>query len=165
MNTKTASTTGVNFWQAFRSTIRGIDAPQQLAWGLTIGLIAGVMPKFSAIPFLLLLFLVLSRANLATGIFGAIAGHFLGHFLMPMFDSAGYWCLTSPVLQTPLSSAHELPFVAWLCINNTIVAGSIFYSILALIPLYVLSRVLCGWLQPWLVLRWRNFTQTKTHHA
>jgi uncharacterized protein (TIGR03546 family) len=165
MKTQTTSKSGVNFWQAFRSTIRGIDAPQQLAWGLTIGLIVGVIPKFSAIPFLLLLFLVLSRANLATGILGAFTGHFLGHYLMPMFDSAGNWFLTRPFLQSILSSAHELPFIAWLRINNTVVAGSIVYSVLALIPLYFLSRGLCGWLQPQLVQRWRHIAQAKTHHA
>ena len=165
MKTQSSSNQSASFWHAFRSTIRGIDAPPQLAWGLTIGLIVGVMPKFSAIPFLLLLFLVLSRANLATGILGSLIGHFLGQVMIPLFEPAGFWFLTRPVLQSSFSSAHEFPYVAWLRINNTVVAGSLVYSVLALIPLYVLSKSLCGWLQPLLVQIWQRFAPTKTRHA
>lgn len=165
MSEKSATPEAPGFWAAMKSTIRGVDAPWQLAWGLCLGLAIGLIPKFSALPFLLAIVLVLSRANLLTGLIGMAMGILCLGGLQGSFDRWGWTCLNYQAAQPLLAWLQQQPLVPWLRINNTIVAGSLIALAISWLPLLVLAHAFFAWYHPHILARWRDFMAPETDPA
>jgi uncharacterized protein (TIGR03546 family) len=125
----------------FKTTINGINTPHQLALGVTIGAVIGMVPKDSAIPYLFALLLLLSRGNLLCGILSAVCFSFLSPILDPISHATGLKALTVTAWQPFLAEFVSRPFIPWLRIENTIVTGSLIISLLASLPLYAVSNI------------------------
>lgn len=106
------------------------QTPLQLAAGLTIGMIMGLTPWFSAHHLLLILVLILFNVNFAMAIFGMGVFGMVGYALDSVFHNFGYYLLH-------LESLHSL-YTDWFNsamiltrFNNTVLMGSFVAAILA----------------------------------
>jgi uncharacterized protein (TIGR03546 family) len=138
-------------WSLFQSTLRGIDTPNRLAWGYVLGLAIGMMPKSSLLVFVLFIILMLSRANLTSGIFGFCLGLLCLPLFTPVFRSIGLWAATMPELQPFWVELQRQPVIPWFSLNHTVVLGSLLVSLSAALPVFLFSRTFFKWFRPMLV--------------
>jgi uncharacterized protein (TIGR03546 family) len=115
--------------------------PGEIAHALCLGVLLGLMPKDNALWYILTVFFLFMRINrgvlvLIAALFTLIAPPF-----DPLLDSMGYAVLMFAPLVPVFRALLDIPFVAFTKINNTVVVGSIVASLIAYIPLYVLSRL------------------------
>ena len=125
--------------QALSGTVRGIDSSRQLALGVSIGMMIGFVPKDNLIFLALLVLLIVSGANLVTGVVSAIVGSLLSIQLYEVFHFAGTQILSTEFVSTLVGKALHIPLVAWTEIDNTYVCGSFFLGLALLVPVYVIS--------------------------
>lgn len=124
----------------FRSSIQGMDSPHQLAAGVALGLIIGLIPKDSLLPYIGVAILLASRANLLTAALAAVAGSLVSGLLAPSSHLLGGWILHLSFVQSQGASWLELPLVSWTRFNNTVVMGSLAIGLLAAVPIYLISK-------------------------
>ena len=128
-----------NLFYTFGRSVDGIDSPGQLALGVAIGCMIGFLPKDNLTFAGLLVFMILSGANLLTGaLAGTIASFFTGA-LQPAADSIGQQLLAHEYMVVPLAKFLQLPAAPWTRLDNTVVFGSLAVGILAFLPIYVTS--------------------------
>lgn len=131
----------VNSWKMFRSTIRGFDTSKQLAMGVTLGMLAGLIPKDSLFAYGFGCLLLLSTANLLTGGISIFCFSWIGALLDPMTHRLGNYVLTVDYFEPTLAKLNELPLVPWTRFENTVVTGNLLLGLIIAIPIYRLSLV------------------------
>lgn len=125
--------------QVIFNSIRGIDSSRQLALGISIGLLIGILPKDNLIFAGLLVFLVVSGANLVTGFVAAVVGSLVSIQIESLLHFAGQQILGTDFVSTLLAQLMGLPLVAWTDINNTVVCGGLFVGLALFVPVYFVS--------------------------
>lgn len=129
----------INYWSKFRSTIRGFDSSRQLALGVALGMVVGLVPKESLIPYALGCLLLLSTANLVTSAVSIFCFSWLGSLFDPISDRLGNYVLTFDLFEPTLAKLNELPIVPWTRFENTVVTGSLILGLILAIPVYRIS--------------------------
>lgn len=115
--------------------------PGEIAHAVCLALILGLMPKTNALFYILTVFCLFIRINKAAFILLTLLFSSFAYQADPLLHSLGYWFLTLPALTPTFAMLLELPFVGFTMFNNTIVAGSLIFGLIAYIPLYWLSRL------------------------
>ncbi len=128
--------------ESFRNSIRGVDSARQMAWGVTLGMMIGIVPKESAWCVLLAVVLILFHANLITGLVSAVAFSWVGPLLEPWSHRLGETILNHAAIESWLTAIFTLPGVPWLRMENTVVTGSFVIALAAALPLYRISYLL-----------------------
>ena len=126
-------------WNSFRSTLRGFDSPRQLALGITFGMLIGLVPKDSLVPYALGIIAMLSTSNLLCLALSAVAFSWISPILDPVSHQLGAWILTFGPFESSWSALYQLPIVPWTRFDNTVVTGSILLGLLLTIPTYTVS--------------------------
>ena len=129
-----------NPWQTFRGTIRGFDSPGQLALGATMGMLIGLLPKDSALPYVFALITLLSNGNLLCAAVSGVLFSCLGPTLDTITHPIGLYVLSSEVMQPTFAWLYELPFARWTRFENTVVMGSLLLGLVAALPLHLVSK-------------------------
>ncbi len=124
------------------------DSPRQLAWGIALGMLLGLVPKGNLTALVLAILLFSLRVNLALGLASAGVFCWAGMFLDPAAHKLGWRVLTFEPLQATFAWCYELPLIPWSGLNNTVVVGQLLLGVYALYPVYWLSRQFCH--------RWRD---------
>jgi uncharacterized protein (TIGR03546 family) len=127
--------------QSLFKTLHSDGTPGQVAAGLALGAILGLTPILNlhnALVFALILML-----NVSFG--GAMLGWALflpiGFLLDPLFDRIGRVLLLETEGLVPLWTAlANMPVVPLTNFNNTVVLGSVVFSVVAWIPVYLGAR-------------------------
>ena len=58
----------------------------------------------------------------------------------------GYWFLTLPKLEPVFANLLDIPFVGFTKFNNTIVSGSLLFSLLMYVPVFMITKACVkGW--------------------
>lgn len=114
--------------------------PGAIAHAVCMGAILGFMPKTNALWYILTVFFLFVRINKPALVLFTFLFSFAAPLADPLFDKLGYWFLTMPGLIPFFSKLVEIPFLNFTHFNATIVAGSLIFSIILYIPLYVLVR-------------------------
>jgi uncharacterized protein (TIGR03546 family) len=107
-----------------RKAIAGRRYPHQLAGGVALGVLLGIIPHGNLLALFVLCAVLCFRVNHAMLAVVAIAVSFAATRLDPYSHQVGEFCLTHPVGYELAASAWELPLVPWMNINNTVVLGS-----------------------------------------
>lgn len=128
-----------DIWDAFASSVKGFDSPRQLALGLTLGLIIGLVPKDSLIPYVVLIFALLTNANLLLLIVAGLTSSLISPLLDPISHGLGMWVLTFDPLESFWVWCCQLPVVPWTRLENTVVMGSLTLGLLVAIPIYIIG--------------------------
>jgi uncharacterized protein (TIGR03546 family) len=118
-----------------------VDAtPAQLAWGLSLGMLIGLVPKGNLIAVSLMTLLCALRVNFAAGTLGIFAFSWAGMYLDPFSHRLGHALLTHASLRPLWTALYDTNVVPWTAFNNTVVLGNTLIGLALLFPLYRLSR-------------------------
>lgn len=126
-------------WRSFRGTVRGFDSPHQIALGVALGMIVGLIPKDSLLPYAIAFLVVLTPANLLSVLFSAIAFSFVSPLLDAGSHPIGMWVLNHEAVAPTWIWLYELPLVPWTRIENTVVVGSLILGVIASPIVYAIS--------------------------
>lgn len=123
--------------KAFRDN----DSPRQLALGVALGMMVGLLPKDNLMAVGLGMILLASRANLASAALSAFAFSWIAAWADPLAHRVGYWLLTLKPLQGIYAGLYSLPLVPWTKFNNTVVSGNLVLGLLLAYPVYRISKL------------------------
>ena len=115
-------------------------SPRQLALGIALGVVIGLVPKANLVAVALVLMLFALRINLLAGLTTAIGFSWLSLLIDPVLDHLGRALLTLVPLQPLFAGIYELPYVPWTAFNNTVVMGALFVGLLQFYPTYRFAK-------------------------
>ena len=146
----------MRFFRPFRylaEVFLAADSPRQLAVGVMLGMMIGLVPKGNLIAMGLLVLLFAVKANLAAGTIAAVVFSWIGFLVDPISHRIGHALLGAAWLQPIWAWLYDLPLVPWTGFNNTVVFGSLILGICLGYPVYRVSKWLFEVYQPWIVER------------
>ena len=121
--------------------------PNSLALAICFAAIIGLTPLMSPHNLLFLFIILLFRIHLSTFIISLSGFSLLGLMLDPLFDDFGYYLLTLNSLTDFWSTIYNFSIGRLSLFNNTIIMGSLTFSLLLFLPLFITSK--------WLISRYR----------
>ena len=124
----------------FLKLLNSEQAPHQLSLGLSFAMFIGFTPTFSLHNLLVLFLLLMLRANISAFMLGWALFSLLGLLLDPLFHSIGHSLLHQADLQTMWTGMYNNSFWRLTNFNNTILLGSLLFSVVAFIPFFLLSN-------------------------
>jgi uncharacterized protein (TIGR03546 family) len=133
------------------------SSPRQLAWGLALGVLIGLVPKDNLTAAALMASVAALRVNLAAVTLTAFVCSWCGLLFDPLSHRLGYCLLTAGPLRPLWTWLYDLPLMPWTAFNNTVVLGSLLIGLLALYPTYRLSQPLAVRYAPVLSERLQRF--------
>ncbi len=123
-------------------------SPRQLALGLALGMLIGLVPKGNLTAAVLMVVLLGTQVNLGVGTLSALLFTWVGGLADPLTHRIGEALLTHPSLQPAWTFFHNLPLVPWTGLNNTVVLGNLLLGLWLFYPAYRLSEFVFGHYQP-----------------
>lgn len=133
-----------------------LDAtPAQLAWGFSLGMVIGLVPKGNLIAVCLMTMLCALRVNFAAGTMGIFVFTWAGMYLDPFSHRLGHVLLTHPALESLWTSLYDMNVVPWTAFNNTVVLGSTLIGLALLFPVYRLSHPIFAKVAP----KWAEYVR------
>ncbi len=126
-----------------------------LAASLTIGMIAGFVPKDNLLAIILGVLILALRFNLTMATASAAVFSGVAAMFDPVAEALGRAILTHHSLTTYWAWLYEVPLLPWTRFNNTIVMGSLLLGLALATPMYLASRHIivhyrprvCDWLK------------------
>jgi uncharacterized protein (TIGR03546 family) len=109
---------------------------QQIAWGLSFGLVLGFSPFLSLQTFLVLLICIFFRVQMGAAFLSGFFFSFLAASMDPWADSLGRWILEKPEWRGVFVQLYNMPLVPLTRFNNSIVMGSGALGFLASVPAF-----------------------------
>ncbi len=122
--------------------------PGQISMGFCFAMVAGLTPLLSLHNVIVLLLVLVLRVNLSAFLLGLAVFSGMAYLLDPVFEWNGTLILTASAFEGLWTSFYNTTIWRLARFNNTIVMGSVAFSLVLFVPLYVLSNSL--------VLRYRE---------
>ncbi len=117
-------------------------SPAQIAGGVALGAIVGLIPKLNLLAFVICLGILFVRVNLSMAFLAAALFAIIGSLTDPVVERFGYYLLTDiPSLTRFYTALYNMPLVPWTNFNNSLVLGNFVVGVLAFIPLFILTRI------------------------
>ena len=140
----------------------GNDSPRATAWGIALGMIAGLLPKGTLLAVGLGMLLCALRINLAAALLSAGLCSYLGFALDGFAHKLGAIALTWPAARATYQSLYEQPLGPWIGFNNTVALGQLLIGLYCFYPVYKAALALAtrwqprlnAWLLQYRVIRW-----------
>ena len=126
--------------------------PGQISLAFCFAMIAGLTPLYSLHNLLVLLIVLIIRVNLSAVILGLTFFTGIAYLLDPFFHWLGLGILNATALNGLWTSLYNITVFRLAKFNNSIVMGSLFFSLIAFVPFYVISNLL--------ILRYREHILT-----
>ena len=121
-------------------SLRDEESPHLLALGLTLGMVAGLVPKDNLTATVLATLLLTVRLHLGAAAAAALIFTWVGMLADPLAHRLGLALLTWKPAEVILSRLFDLPFVPWTNLNNTVVLGNLLLGLLLSWPMYWASK-------------------------
>jgi len=118
------------------------SAPGQVALAFALAVIAGLTPLFSLHNLLVLLLAFIIRVNLSAFFLGVAFFSGVAYLTDPWAIRLGESVLQQPALIGLWTEWYQSDFWRLTAFNNTLVMGSLLLSLLAFVPVLVVSRLL-----------------------
>ena len=137
-------------------------APEQIGLGIAFAMIIGLTPLWSLHNLLVLLLVMILRVNGAAVLAGVALFSLIGYILDPLFNQLGYLLLSLDALNGLWVTLYNSTLWRIENFNNTIVMGSLIFSIVMFVPIYLGSikfvekyrNVFIAWLNTLTLTRW-----------
>lgn len=114
--------------------------PGQIAGGILLGFIIGVIPGWPVQIYAVILLILIIKVNLPMVIIGWVSGFVIAVIVDPLFDAVGGLLLEMPALQGLWTAMYNSPPAALTHFNNTVVLGSFVVGVIfAIIAFPILS--------------------------
>lgn len=110
--------------------------PAQIAWGIAIGMMLGLVPKDNLVALSLVGVLACLRVNQFAGCCMAIAMSVFGGWFSPITSYVGSSLLEQPLVSTGIVFLYRYPLLPWACLDNSLVLGGIGVGLVTLLPTY-----------------------------
>lgn len=146
----------------FLKLLNSEQAPHQLSLGLGFALIVGFTPTLSLHNLLVLFLLLILRANISAFLLGWFIFSLVGLLLDPLFHQIGQSLLTQASLQEMWTGMYNNSFWRLSHFNNTILLGSLLFSVVAFLPFFFLSNHLIKLYRERMQERFKKFYQRYT---
>jgi len=115
--------------------------PGQISLAFCFAMAAGLTPFWSLHNLLVLLLVLLIRVNLSALLVGLTVFSGVAYLLDPLFNQIGLAILTADSLEGLWTGLYHSTLWRIERFNNTIVMGSLSFSLVLFIPLYLLSNL------------------------
>ena len=122
------------------------NSPRQMALGIALGLMIGLLPKGNLIAVSLTTLMFTLRVNLGVGLTTTFLVSLVATSLDPLTHAIGLRVLGHPASYVRLAAWHQLPIVPWTSLNNTVVIGGLLLGIALFYPVYHLGETLFDYL-------------------
>lgn len=145
-------------------------APWQIAGGMVLGFMLGLIPGWPIQTFLLLLVMFIINVNLTIAGVGAVLASAGAWLLDPVVDRIGGWVLQAGALQGLWTQLYNWPPMVLTRFNNTVVMGAMVVGVIGAViwfPILIwLVRVYRGRFLIWAEKLWimRIITGSKWFH-
>ena len=116
--------------------------PGQISLGLCFAMIAGLTPLLSLHNLVVLLLVCILRVNLSAFLLGLAVFTGITYLLDPLFHHIGFAALTAPALEGLWTTLYQSVWWRLEHFNNSIVMGSMVFSIVLFVPVLLLSNML-----------------------
>jgi uncharacterized protein (TIGR03546 family) len=116
--------------------------PGQISLGLCFAMIAGLTPLLSLHNLAVLLLVFILRVNFAAFLLGLGVFTGIAYVMDPLFHLLGLSVLTAPALEGLWTSLYQSVWWRLEYFNNSIVMGSVVFSVGLFIPVLLLSNLL-----------------------
>lgn len=116
------------------------SAPGQIALAFALALVTGLTPLFSLHNVFILLIACVVRINFGAFLLGTLFFSGLAYLIDPLAISLGESILMNPAMQNVFTELYQSDFWRATRFNNTLVMGSFMISVIAFIPVLILSR-------------------------
>ena len=118
------------------------ESPKQLAGGLILGMVLGLVPFGNLISLFIIVLIILINVNVSMAILGFAVFKGIAYLLDPVFHDLGYQLLVNtPALKGIWTSLYNSPVFVLTNFNNTVVLGSFLISLVLLLPVFFLAKV------------------------
>lgn len=124
------------------------ETSRQLALGFAMGMVVGLVPKANLTAVVLTALVFSCRVNKAMTLVGIALFTCVGPLVEPLAHRVGWAMLSHPPLAGMWTWLMDLPLVPWMRLNNTVVLGSLVLGLIAVYPVYRMTRPLVDKLQP-----------------
>jgi len=118
------------------------EKPWQLSLGLAFGGIIGLMPLWTPHNIVLLFLAFIINLNFALLLVGVFFFSGIAYILDPLFHQIGLAVLTSDGMQEFWNGFFSNSLFLFDRLNNTLVMGSLIFSLISAVPLFFLINVL-----------------------
>ncbi len=115
--------------------------PGQISLAFCFAMVAGLTPFWSVHNLVVLLLVLLIRVNLSAFLLGLACFSGLAYLLDPLFHRIGLAVLTAGSLEGFWTALYSSTLWRIERFNNTIVMGSLLFSLTFFLPLYLLSNL------------------------
>jgi uncharacterized protein (TIGR03546 family) len=114
-------------------------SPRAIAGGLALGAVIGLTPKGSFHNAVVVMLIFLLPVNKSASLVSAGLFTLCSYLGDPLFNALGEALLTAPALSPLWTSLYNTPVVPWTRFNNTLVLGSLLFSLLIFYPLFLVT--------------------------
>jgi uncharacterized protein (TIGR03546 family) len=129
----------IKLLSSLRKAIAGRKYPSQLAWGLSFGLLIGLIPHGNLLAVALVFGVLMLRVNHAMVALTAIGVTMVAPRLDPISEQLAQWFFAQEGMSEIMARAWDLPLVPWTDLNNTVVMGSFLIGLASLLPSFAIS--------------------------
>jgi uncharacterized protein (TIGR03546 family) len=126
----------------------GNDTPRQSAWGFTLGMMVGLLPKGNLIAIALAMLLCGTKVNRAAGLLGVGLFSYAGWALDDFAHRLGAIVITWQPLEPTLAWLYEQPLGPFVGLNNTVVMGQLLIGLYLFYPTYRASHAMATYVRP-----------------
>ncbi|HEY6090935.1 MAG TPA: TIGR03546 family protein [Gemmatimonadales bacterium] len=126
--------------QSLFGALHSEGTPGQLAAGIALGSFLGLTPLLNLHNAVIFAALVLLNVSFAGGLLGWAVFIPVGFLLDPLFDWIGHGLLMAPGLRGLWTSLYNMPIMPLTNFNNTVVLGSVVFTVLFAVPLFFAAR-------------------------
>ena len=116
--------------------------PKQISLAFSFSMITGLTPFLSLHNLFVLLLVLLIRVNISTFIAGLVLFSGVAYIMDPLFNKLGLFILTASPLQGFWTSLYNVTLFRLENFNNSIVMGSLIFSLSFFIPLFIITNIL-----------------------
>lgn len=132
--------TVVKLLQSLVKALHSEGTPGQLAAGIALGAILGLTPLVSLHNAVVFGLIVILNVSFPGAMLGWVVFIPVGFLLDPLFDWIGHTLLFTPSLTPFFTSLYNMPVVPLTNFNNTVTLGSLAFSLVFFVPLYIAAR-------------------------
>jgi uncharacterized protein (TIGR03546 family) len=129
------------FWlkyvQGLFKTLNENTSPNEIAAGVAIGAIIGLIPKGNLLALALWIVVLLFQVNISMATASIVIFAILGHLTDGLTERLGFLLLTGvPFLKGLWTALYNLPVVPFSSFNNTLVMGNFVFGLLLVTPVF-----------------------------
>jgi uncharacterized protein (TIGR03546 family) len=147
----------ISFIAKILVSLNSNSRPGELSSGIAFGFCLALIPGGNLLWILIFMIAFLIKHHLGAMLLSLLLFKPLASLMDPLLNSTGEFILTLDSLGGFFTSLYNLPVLPWFHFNNTIVMGSLIWSILLWLPLFLLFRIL--------VVIYRNKVASRFFHG